>query len=268
MKSILLAILGFFLLSSSTVGTTLSGTIETGFLAVLAHKIQLSKDGTYFDYVQDGGQDVLSAITRFSVDWRISQKHCISLLYQPLALESREVLKRDVKFDGLLYPAGTNLLCRYYFPFYRVSYLRNLSSLPERETSLGLSLQIRNATIDFESLDGTLLRTNRNIGPVPIIKFRIRRPIGESFWWGTEADGFYAPISYLNGSDTEVTGAILDASVRGGFKLSVLSEVFLNLRYLGGGAVGQSKESGDLGDGYVKNWLHFMTVTMGFTHQF
>ncbi len=268
MKFILMALVGLFALSSSAAGKDISGTVETGFLAVLDHKIQLSKDGTYFDYGKEGGQDVLSAVTRFSLDWRISPKHCITLLYQPLALESREVLRRDVRFDGLLYPAGTNLLCRYYFPYYRVSYLRDFSPLPEKETAIGLSLQIRNATIEFESLDGTLLRVNHNIGPVPVIKVRLRRPLGQAFWWGAEADGFYAPISYLNGSNTEVTGAILDASARAGFKVSDRSDVFMNMRYLGGGAVGQSKDIGDLGDGYVKNWLHFMTVTAGFSHGF
>ena len=252
----------------SVQGADLSGTAETGFLAVLGHRIQLSKDGTYFDYRREGGQDVLFAVTRFTLDWRVSPKHCLTLLYQPLALESREVLRRDVSVDGLVYPAGTGLVCRYYFPFYRASYLRDFSPEKNRETAVGLSLQIRNATIEFESTDGSRLRVQHDIGPVPIIKVRLRRPLGRAFWWGMEGDGFYAPISYLNGSDTEVTGAILDASGRAGLRLSDKADVFLNLRYLGGGAVGQSREEGDWGDGYVKNWLHFMTVTAGFSRGF
>lgn len=245
-----------------------TGAVETGFLAVLDHKIQLSKDGSYFDYVKEGGQDVLFAATRFSLDWRLSEKHCLVLLYQPLALETREVLRRDVLIDGLRYPGGTGLISRYYFPFYRVSYLRDFSPGADRETALGLSMQIRNATIEFESTDGTRLRVQHNIGPVPVIKVRLRRPLGAAFWWGAEADGFYAPISYLNGSDTEVVGAILDASGRAGLKLSDKADLFLNLRYLGGGGMGESREARDLGDGYVKNWLHIMTVTAGFSHGF
>lgn len=49
-------------------------------------------------------------------------------------------------------------------------------------------------------------------------------------WWGTEIDGIYAPISGVNGSSSEVTGALLDASLR---------------------------------VGYTKNWLHFITVSLG-----
>jgi hypothetical protein len=41
--------------------------------------------------------------------------------------------------------------------------------------------------------------------------------------------------------------------------------VFLNVRYLGGGAEGQSDNSTPPGDGYVSNWLHFLTVSAGFS---
>ncbi len=33
---------------------------EVGFVSVLSHKIQLGNNGNYFDYVKEGGQDVLS----------------------------------------------------------------------------------------------------------------------------------------------------------------------------------------------------------------
>jgi hypothetical protein len=39
--------------------------------------------------------------------------------------------------------------------------------------------------------------------------------------------------------------------------------VFLNLRYLGGGASGTSPDENTVGDGYVSNWLHFMTLSLG-----
>ena len=77
-------------------------------------------------------------------------------------------------------------------------------------------------------------------------------------------DGIYAPVSYLNGSDNEIVGAILDASLRFGAEMNTMSDIFLNLRYLGGGAVGT--DTGDVwpGDGYVKNWLNFLNISAGF----
>ena len=79
---------------------------------------------------------------------------------------------------------------------------------------------------------------------------------------------FFDLVSYLNGSDNEVVGAILDASFRSGLKLTEEVDAFLNLRYLGGGAVGTSDNTDGPSDGYVKNWLNFGTVSAGFSYSF
>ncbi|MFW5760332.1 MAG: hypothetical protein ACOCXH_05070, partial [Cyclobacteriaceae bacterium] len=219
--------------------------------------------------VKEGGQDVLFPVSRLSLELEINRKHTISLLYQPLRLESAALLQRDLVIDDLTFPAGTSVDFLYSFPFWRISYLNEL--LPDNERfkfALGASLQIRNATIAFESTDGTLFRSNRNIGPVPVLKFRTRYNFNDLTYTQIETDGFYAPISYINGSDNEVVGAILDASLRQGLKVSDEVNAFLNLRYLSGGAVGTSDDDPGPGDGYVKNWLHFLTVTAGFVYEF
>ena len=238
------------------------GVAELGYLAVMQHQVQFGENGTYINYVNDGGQDVLFPVSRLSLELEIKNKHTLILLYQPLRLETTTLLENDLLIDGLVFPAGTTVDFLYSFPFYRISYLNEL--LPENEKfdlAVGASLQIRNATINFESADGSLFRSNRDIGPVPLLKFRSRYHINSKTYTEIEADGFYAPISYLNGSDSDVVGAILDASLRQGLKVTDEVGAFVNVRYLGGGAEGSS------GD-YVKNWLHFMTVTAGFTYEF
>jgi hypothetical protein len=60
-------------------------------------------------------------------------------------------------------------------------------------------------------------------------------------------------------------GAILDASLRGGFTPREGLDVFLNVRYLGGGAVGTEEDFPGPGDGYVRNWLHTVSVSLGVT---
>jgi hypothetical protein len=244
----------------------LKAHFELGYLAVLSHRVQFGKDGTYFSYVRSGGQDNLFAVSRMSLDLSLSARNTLVFLYQPLDLETKALLEGPLRVDGLDFPAGTPMRFVYKFPFYRVSYLHNFSKNPATEFALGLSFQIRNATIEFESLDGRLFRSNRNIGPVPILKLRWRHDTPSGWWWGAEADGFYAPISYINGSENEVIGAILDASLRAGIKLKGGAEAFLNVRYLGGGAVGTDKTpEWPSTDGYVRNWLHFLTVTVGFS---
>lgn len=255
--------------TSTKKNITLSGIAELGFVGVLGNKIQFSQSGTYINYVQDGAQDVLFPVSRLALELNVENKHHYTFLYQPLRLESTALLYRDLTIDELVFPAGTGVKFLYNFPFFRLSYMKEL--LPKNDKwdfAFGASLQLRNATISFESTDGTLFRSRRDIGPVPILKFRTRYQANEKTYTEIEADGFYAPISYLNGSDNEVIGAILDASIRQGIKVTDEVGAFLNLRYLGGGAVGQTDLDNNPGDGYTKNWLHFTTVTIGFKYQF
>lgn len=237
---------------------------EAGFLGVVENEIQFSKSGTYFSYPRDAGQSVLYPVNRYSVDI-IMGAHTLTFLYQPLKIESTELLRKDLSIDGALFSSNTRVKFLYDFPFYRMSYLYDLTGKKDAfDLAFGVSLQIRNTTISFESLDGLLYRVNQNVGLVPILKcYAAWRPV-DWFELATEIDGFYAPIKYLNGDDNnDVVGAILDASLRGKLYLDRDLGVFLNVRYLGGGAEGTSDNSVGPGDGFVKNWLHFITVTLG-----
>lgn len=143
---------------------------ESGFLAVLDNDIQFGKQGDYFSYVRDGGHDVLVSVQRYEIERR-QGRHSVSLLYQPLDLVGEKVLKADLHTDGTVFPAGTPMRFRYAFPFYRASWIYDLIKDPRRELSLGLSMQVRNATIEFTSLDGSRQFRASNIGPVPISSF-------------------------------------------------------------------------------------------------
>ena len=243
---------------------TVRAVAEFGFLGALSHNIQFGKNGTYFSYVKDGGQDVLFTNQRFSFELDYKQKNTWIFLYQPLRLESSVYLDNDLRVDNAVFPAGSSVDLLYNFPFFRFSYLRELAtSNPTFNFGIGGSLQLRNATITFRSTDGSRFRTNRDVGPVPTLKIRTRKEITPFAYAELEADGMYAPISYLNGSDNEVVGAILDASLRGGFKVSKPISAFLNFRYLSGGAAGTSSDVSGPGDGFTENWLNFGSVTAG-----
>lgn len=231
---------------------------ELGFLVVASHIVQLGDNGSRFDYRADGGQDVLSPFVRLSTDLKFKGRHCITFLYQPLKLTGETVLTEDAVFDDTTFPAGTALDSFYGFPFWRVSYGYDFLRRRGDEAMLGFGLQIRNATITFTSADGTLRADRRDVGPVPLLKFRGRWTFDSGVWWGTEIDGIYAPISVINGSDEEITGALLDASLRAGYDFTEKVSGFFNIRYLGGGAEGTGSD-----DEFTKNWLHFVTVSLG-----
>ncbi|WP_426756489.1 hypothetical protein [Myxococcus sp. Y35] len=206
---------------------------------------------------------------RLSAELTLKGRHTVVFLYQPLAINTEVVLQRDVRIDALDFPAGTPLDVRYSFPFYRASYLYDLLSGPDGELSVGVSLQLRNASYVFTSADGTLRRTARDVGPVPLLKVRGRWGLGGGWWAGFEADGSYAPTAIINGdSDSNTTGALLDASLRGGVRITDSVEAFLNLRYLGGGARGTSDDNEDeIGDGFTSNWIDTATIGLGFSYR-
>jgi hypothetical protein len=213
--------------------------------------------------VEEGGQNLLFPVARLTADADVGRSTFI-LLYQPLTLDSKVVLQREITKNNVVFPNGTPLDLRYSFQFWRGSYLYDLLPNKDNELALGVSLQIRDVEISFTSADGTLRTTERDIGPVPVLKLRGRWQTGKRTWLGTEIDGFYAPIKYLNGGANDVEGAVLDASLRGGLSLGHGADTFLNLRYLGGGSSGTGSNPEEGGDGYTDNWLHFVTLSVGF----
>ena len=94
---------------------------------------------------------------------------------------------------------------QYGFPFWRLSYLFDIFE-DDREVAFGLGLQIRNANLELATSDGELLRSARDVGPVPLLKFRGRAYLRGRFWMGAELDGFYAPIRCINGGHSDVDG--------------------------------------------------------------
>jgi hypothetical protein len=224
--------------------------------------VQFGDNGTYFNYVRQGGQDNLFLVTRLSAELTILSRHSIVFLYQPLALETRAQLERELRVDEARFAQGTGVTFRYGFPFYRASYLYDVLPDERRELAFGVSAQIRNATIEFSEIGGSTFKSYRDIGFVPLLKARGRYTWPSGEFAGFEIDGIYAPIRGANGSDNEVTGALLDASIRAGVAWHDNSRLFVNLRYIAGGSTGRGDPEA-FSDGVAKNWLHIMTLSMG-----
>jgi hypothetical protein len=243
---------------------TFQGGLELGFLDVISHTIQFGTNGTNFDYVNEGGQSVLFPFSRITAEIILHDRHNFIFLIQPLEIRTSALLKRNIVIDDLTFPENSHINLKYGFTFYRISYLYDFNKEKDKELALGLSLQLRNASIIFASADGSLLRTNENVGPVPIFKFRYRRPINKGFWIGAEADGFYASGKYITGSENDFEGAIIDASIRFGFELTNYLDTYFNIRYLGGGAKGTDENDPGPGDGFTDNWLKTISISLGF----
>jgi hypothetical protein len=236
---------------------------EIGVLSVLSHTIQLSQTGSTIDYVREGGQDNLALFARFSAELELNHHHNFVFLYQPLDLRTQVRVERDLLINNVSFARGTGLDLRYGFDFYRLSYAYDFFADPNQELSVGLTFQLRNAAISFTSTDGVNRILNNNVGLVPALKARGRYTFRSGAFMGFEVDGIYASIPGLNGSDIPVEGAILDGSLRAGLRLWGPTEVFVNLRYIGGGSRGVGRDPMPPGDGYVNNWLHTMALSIG-----
>jgi len=262
---------GFFNSPDSFFG--FEASVEIGFFGFFFHKIQFGETtGTYFDYVKDGGQDVWFPFRRLSGDVLLGSRHRLVFLVQPIDIRTEvRVPAGGLTVDDADFKPGTPIELRYGFDFYRLSYLYDFFKDPRNELAVGASLQIRDAVITFSGEDnsgGSLQRSERNVGPVPALKFRAKYYLSDFVWLGTEIDGIYAAGRGVTGStevSTDFVGAILDASLRAGFTPRPPVDVFLNLRYLGGGAEGTDTDDPGPGDGYVKNWLHAFSVSLGVT---
>jgi hypothetical protein len=250
-------------------GFALTLRSELGFIAPLYHRIQYSEAGTYFDYVGEGGQNVLFPYSRWTAEMRLGGRHHVGFLFQPLTLETEVRLNRDIVVDDAIFPEGRPVELLYNFPYYRTTYLYDLIDDPRREFSIGGGLQIRNATISFQTADGELRRDRRDVGFVPLLKVRAHQPLGREWFAGGEAAGFYAPVRYLNIRDVDVVGAILDANLLVGRRVDRHVDALLTIRYVGGGSEGTSnRRPEEPGDGFTRNWLHAMSVALGFTYRF
>jgi hypothetical protein len=233
---------------------------EKGFLGFISHTIQFGINGTNFNYIEEGGQNVLFPFTRITADLKMNERHNFTFLIQPFEIFTSSLPERDIIVEDVTFPEGTPINLKYGFTFYRLSYLYDFQKEWNKEFSVGLSFQIRNASIIFSSADGELISVNNNIGPVPILKIRWQKPLGESAWIGSEIDGFYASGRYITGSANDFEGAIIDASLRFGLELTDYLNTFLNLRYLGGGASGTEEDEAK----YTDNWLKTFSVSLGF----
>ena len=252
-------------------------TGEVGYVKVLTHTIAIGDPLTndQFDYVTQGGQELLAPFYRFTSELTIGGQHTIVFLYQPLELVTQSRFDSDVTLDGVTFEAGQIVDITYSFPFYRVSYLYDFVPGDALELAAGLSLQLRNASLRFESFDSASnedeLVIGQNLGPVPIIKVRAGYhfpggPIPGAFV-EFEADGFYASSAFINGASYDFTGSIFDASLRAGFTPQPGFELFANVRGLGGGGSGTRGDAREFWtesiDGYTDNFLTTLSVTLG-----
>ncbi|MBN2735749.1 MAG: hypothetical protein JXR70_02130 [Spirochaetales bacterium] len=243
--------------------------LEWGWLKLLHHTIKIGVPGTNFNYITQGGQEILFPFQRFTIETELFNNHLLSFLYQPLAIETKTRFLEDVTIDGVTFWGGTNMALKYGFPFWRLTYNYAFLKGSWGYVGAGLALQIRNASIVFEALNGSGLTVGQNLGPVPAINLRGRYVFNNAYFIESDITGLYASSAIINGANFNFEGSILDASLRAGIILVQGAEAFLNVRFLGGSAAGTSQYPDSFWtesqENYTNNYLATLSLTAGLT---
>jgi len=248
---------------------------EKGLVSVLAHNIQIGSSGTQFDYVTQGGQDILFPFERLNVGAVINDNHRVSFLYQPLEKNTVVPFESTVTIDGKDF-VGTptdpvSMELKYGFPFWRVTYSYKVLDKKDFTLAVGAALQIRNASIIFKAVDGSEVSVSQNVGPFPALHIYSmwKTPIGVNLT--ADITGLYASSALINGANFEFEGSILDASLRASYELKNSVDIFANVRFLGGTSKGTSSYDGSNwsvssnDDRFSQNNLATLSTTLGLT---
>lgn len=215
---------------------------EQGAISILHHEYQSGETGTTFDFVRQGGQEILYPFQRFTAGFELNETHRLAFIYQPLELITNVTFRDKVTVDGVDFAENTPMELTYSFPFYRFTYTYDLlGGDPNRVFGVGASLQLRNAAVKFKTLSGDKLTVAQNLGPVPALSIYSRWEFPQGLVLSAEITGLYASSAIINGASFEFEGSILDASLRAGWRMENGSEVFGNVRFFGGTSNGVSQ---------------------------
>ncbi|MBK8568170.1 MAG: hypothetical protein IPN76_33905 [Saprospiraceae bacterium] len=157
------------------------------------------------------------------MNYTIKSRHTLSLLYAPLETKSEGSVQNDILFEGVLFPANTELKSTYKFNSYRLTYRYDIVRKPKVEFGLGFTAKIRDAKIALSSAG--LASEKTNVGFVPIINFRLLWNIDSNFGILLDGDALAAP-----------QGRAEDVIIAATYKLSDNLRIRAGYRILEGGA--------------------------------
>jgi len=165
--------------------------LETGAVGTGYNNVRIPGDqGTLFS-LKDDLISKTEIFFRARANYTINSRHTLSLLYAPFKTISNGNVPYDILFEGVTFPANTDLEGTYKFNSYRLTYRYEIVLKPKFEFGLGFTAKIRDAKITIASSGQESEKTN--VGFVPIINFRMLWKLDEKFGILLEGDALAAP---------------------------------------------------------------------------
>ena len=186
---ILLIVLG--LLIPNLLYSKISVDLETGLVRSGYNDVRIPGDnGTLFSLSEDLKADD-AIFYRIRLNYSVSKKHTLSILYAPLTLNSTGKFDENIQFENLDFPSNTDIEATYKFNSYRLTYRYELYQRESFEFGLGLTGKIRDAEIGLKS--NNLESTKDDLGFVPLINFRCFLKVKNHFGLLLSGDALAAP---------------------------------------------------------------------------
>ena len=146
--------------------------------------------GTLFSLSEDLKTDA-SIYFRGTIIYAIGKRHNLFFMASPLRTNPQGTVNRDITFNGVTFPANSQINARYRFDSYRWTYRYDILSNSKVTFGLGLSAKIRSAEI---RLAGPGLYTKfDNVGFVPLIHLKFAWNFYKSLSFLVEGEGLGAP---------------------------------------------------------------------------
>ena len=110
--------------------------VETGAVFTGYNDVRIPGDmGTFFS-LKDDLIPKTELFYRIRLNCTIKSRHTLSLLYAPLETKSEGSVANDIFFEGVVFPANTELEGTYKFNSYRLTYRYNIMQKPRFEFGL------------------------------------------------------------------------------------------------------------------------------------
>jgi hypothetical protein len=122
---------------------------------------------------------------------RFSRRHSLGLLVAPLTLQAAGRVGKPVIFEGVEFPADTDLEATYRFDSYRLTYGYSFYPNTDIAATVGFTAKIRDAAVRLESETQSSEKTNT--GFVPLLHLRLLWTPREALSLIFEADALAAP---------------------------------------------------------------------------
>lgn len=240
-----LAIMLFLSLSADPLSAQWFFDLENGLAVPGYNDVRIpGNTGTLFSLCDDLKTDS-AYFFRVRLGYRWRSRHTISVFAAPLRLHAAGEVGKEIVFFEETFPANVPLTGVYKFNSYRLTYRYDLLRSGKWQAGLGFTAKIRDAAIKIEG--GGKSSNKTNIGPVPLLNFRVAWQFHKN--WGLLLEGDVAAAPQGRAEDV-----LLALQYRCNERLTLKA----GYRILEGGS--------DVEEVYTFALIHFLSI--GFAYYF